>query len=220
VRLPSAAIGVGSWLLAGGLAGAAEPTPLYELPEAGSYELPVIDRVGAHELLDDSGVRAPVLGLEEGECAVVSFVYGGCPDATGCPLLLATLRRVDRALQQRDDLSGRVQLVSVSFDPARDTPERMKMLRTHMRPQGRWRFLTAENQAQLEPVLADFGQDAVALVSIEDGSDTGLIRHVAKVFLLDPQGGIRNVYSTGFLDDEILLLDIETLLQSEAAASD
>ena len=68
------------------------PLP-YELPAAGSYELPGIDRVGDHELLGSDGSPAALLGLEKGTCAVVSFVYLSCTDAAGCPLSLATLQR-------------------------------------------------------------------------------------------------------------------------------
>ena len=185
---------------------------LYELPEAGSYALPVIDRVSRHELIDTKGNLSNVLGLEAGEVAVVSFVYSACPDARGCPLVLATLRRLDRAVAADSDLAKRVRLVAVSFDPGRDTPERLRMLRTHMSPIGDWRFLTATSDAALQPVLDDYGQDALRLVAIEDGASTALIRHVAKVFLVDASGGIRNVYSSGFLDHEMLLRDIETLL--------
>jgi hypothetical protein len=39
-----------------------------------------------------------------------------------------------------------------------------------------------------------------------------VIRHIAKVFLIDSNLAVRNIYSTGFLDHEILLRDIETLL--------
>jgi cytochrome oxidase Cu insertion factor (SCO1/SenC/PrrC family) len=153
-----------------------------------------------------------VLDLAPAQCAVVSFVYASCPDAGGCPLVLASLRRIDRALADRSDLVGRVKLVTISFDPVRDTPEQLKILRSHLEPRGDWRFLTAESDAQLRPVLDDFGQDALRLVAAEDGRSLGMIRHIAKVFLIDSNLGIRNIYSTGFLDHEILLRDIETLL--------
>ena len=196
-------------------AGSAGDGKLYSLPEVGSYELPVIDRVSRHELLSDAGKRVPVLDLDPAQCAVVSFVYASCPDAGGCPLVLASLRRVDQALAERSDLASRVQLVTVSLDPVRDTPEQMKRLRSHLKPRGEWRFLTAESDAQLRPVLEDFGQDSLRLVAAEDGRFLGVIRHIAKVFLLDSNLGIRNVYSSGFLDYEILLRDIETLLLEE-----
>ncbi len=198
-------------------AGSAGDGKLYSLPAVGSYELPVIDRVSRHELLSDAGERVPVLDLEPNQCAVVSFVYVSCSDTGGCPLVLASLRRIDQALAERGDLASRVQLVTVSFDPVRDTPEQLKMLRDHLDPRGDWRFLTAESDAQLRPVLDDFGQDALRLVSAEDGRSLGVIRHIAKVFLLDSKRGIRNIYNTSFLDHEILLRDIETLLLEERA---
>lgn len=193
---------------------------LYDLPEAGSYDLPVIDRVARHELLDSEGEPSDLLATEAGECAVVSFVYSSCPDAQGCPLLLSTLRRLDRALAADSALAQRVRLVSVSFDPQHDTPERLKMLRTHMSPSGDWRFLTAISDATLQPVLDDYGQDALRLVAAENGESTALIRHVAKVFLVDASGGIRNIYSSGFLDYEMLMRDIETLLLADDTPSD
>jgi len=192
----------------------ADPPLLFELPEAGSYELPVIDRVGEHQLLGPDGREAPLLGLRPGDCALVSFVYLSCTDASGCPLSLATLQRTDRALATRPELRGRARLVTVSFDPARDGPEQMAGLRHHMSPKGDWRFLTALDVDALTPVLADYGQDAVPLLTA-DGKQTGLMQHVVKVFLVDGQGGIRNIYSTGTLDHRILLLDVQTLLLGE-----
>jgi cytochrome oxidase Cu insertion factor (SCO1/SenC/PrrC family) len=210
----------GCWLLAAALLALAAPSGaelLYELPAAGSYELPVIDRVGEYELLDVEGDRSPLLGLEPGQCAVVAFVYLSCVDATGCPLALATLQRFDRALAGREDLAGRVRIVTVSFDPKRDGPAQMGHLRRHMSPRSDWRFLTAANPRELEPVLRDYGQDAVPLVT-RDGASMGLMRHVAKVFLVDDGGAVRNVYSSGFLDQRLLLRDVETLLLTDAAA--
>jgi len=186
--------------------------PLYQLPPPGSYELPVIDRVGRYELLDASGERVPLLDLEPGSCAVVSFVYASCPDAGGCPLVLASLRQMDRTLAQKPALASHVQLVTVSFDPVNDTPERLATLRDHLKPIGAWHFRTAASDAEIRPVLDDFGQDALRLVSAEDGRSLGVIRHIAKVFLVDSDYAIRNIYSSGFLDHEILLRDIETLL--------
>jgi cytochrome c peroxidase len=191
-----------------------EPPPLFDLPDAGSYELPVIDRVGEHRLLTSEGASEPLLDLSPDGCALVAFVYLSCTDASGCPLSLATLQRTDRMLAARPELRDRVRLVTVSFDPARDGPEQMASMRRHMDPKGDWRFLTAPDAVALLPVLEDYGQSAVPLLT-SDGRETGLMRHVVKVFLVDGQGGIRNVYSTGYLDHRVLLLDVETLLLGE-----
>jgi cytochrome oxidase Cu insertion factor (SCO1/SenC/PrrC family) len=104
-----------------------------------------------------------------------------------------------------------VSLVTVSFDPARDTPARMAERRQRMAPATAWRFLTAPDAAALAPVLEDYGQRVVPLVGAE-GADTGLLLHVLKVFLLDESLRIRNVYSAGLLDARLLLNDVETVL--------
>ena len=185
--------------------------PLFEPPAPGSYELPAIDRVREHVLLDEQGLPARLPALAPGQVAVVSFVYASCPEAHGCPLALATVQRLDRALARRPALAARVSLVTVSFDPARDTPARMAELRERMAPATAWRFLTASDAAALAPVLEDYGQRVVALVDAE-GADTGLLLHVLKVFLLDDSLRIRNVYSAGLLDARLLVNDVETVL--------
>jgi cytochrome oxidase Cu insertion factor (SCO1/SenC/PrrC family) len=214
-------------LLATGLLGAAladarageapdEPALLYELPAAGSYALPPIERVSEHVLLGSDGREAPLLGLGPGRFAVVAFVYLGCHDAAGCPLLLATLQQVDRKLAASTALRGRVRLATVSFDPARDSPAAMASLRGRLAPQGDWRFFTGRDPAMLRPVLEDFDQDAVPALAREGESEAAL-RHVAKVFLIDGERRVRNVYGSGFLDARILMRDLETLLAETAA---
>ena len=180
----------------------------FEPPPPGSYALPEILRVDDHELLASDGERHPLLGLAEGEVALVSFVYLSCGEA--CPLATATLHRLDRALAGDEALAGRVQLVSVSFDPERDTPEALAELRSRLEPRGRWRFLTAESPAAIAPVLADFGQDAVWIPSQAESAPDRL-RHVLKLFLVDEEGAVRNIYSTGFLDLRVLMNDLRTL---------
>ena len=203
-----------------GRAGAApgEPPLLYELPAAGSYALPPIDRVSEHVLLGSDGREAPLLELAPGRFAVVAFVYLGCHDAAGCPLLMATLQQTDRKLAASPALRGRVRLATVSFDPARDTPAAMASLREHLAPQGDWRFFTARDAAMLQPVLADFDQDAVPAL-VREGESAGALRHVAKVFLIDGERRIRNVYGSGFLDARILIRDLETLLRDQPHAA-
>jgi cytochrome oxidase Cu insertion factor (SCO1/SenC/PrrC family) len=188
------------------------PAAAFALPEPGSYELPPILRVPEFTLLDERGAPAPLLGLDAGQVAVVAFVYTHCPE--GCPMALATLQRVDRALAADPALRSRVRLATVSFDPARDTPARMAALRASMRPAADWRFLTAADPERIAPVLAAFGQDALPLVDARGGS-LGLLRHVLKVFLVDAAGSVRNVYSAGFLSAELLVVDARTLLLEE-----
>lgn len=185
------------------------PVASFAAPEPGSYTLPPIDRVSDHALLDIRGTPVPLLG--DDRIRLVELFYTGCPESTGCPLATAVMKRVDAAIADDPGLRERVQLVSLSFDPARDTPERMATWRGHLAPRGDWRFLTASGPDAIAPVLDDFGQDVLPLTG-PDAEPTGVLRHVLRVYLLDGQGRVRNVYSAGFLSAELVLADIRTLL--------
>jgi cytochrome oxidase Cu insertion factor (SCO1/SenC/PrrC family) len=191
------------------VAAASPVAPRFEPPAPGTYDLPPILRVAPHELLDPQGEHAPLLGLQPGEAALVSFVYLGCPDQ--CPMATAVLQQVDRRISERPELAGRVVLVTVSFDPARDRPEQMGRLARSLAPRGRWRFLTAPDPTTLVPVLEDFGQDAVELgAGVVPGAR---FSHVMKVFLVDGESRVRNVYSSGFLDARVLVNDLLTVIE-------
>lgn len=191
---------------------ASAPAPesaLFEPPAPGSYELPPIRRVSEHELLGSDGQPTPMLALEPGRLALVSFIYRSCSDAGGCPVALALLRKLDRELAVLPELAGRARLVTCSFDPARDTPARMADLSRLMEPRGDWRFLTAPDEAAIAPVLRDFDQDVLREASL--GGDSPAFSHLLRVFLVDDQRRVRNIYSASFMDWRVVLNDLRTL---------
>jgi cytochrome oxidase Cu insertion factor (SCO1/SenC/PrrC family) len=173
----------------------------------------VIQQVSEHWLVDSAGRRAPLLGIAQGEAALISFVYGRCHEA--CPLALAVLQRVDRLLADTPSLAGRVRLVTVSFDPEADSPEQMAQLRTNLKPRGRWAFLTAPDSDQLAPVLDDFGQRVVPRPDVAPDA----IQHVLKIFLVDAGGNVRNIYSSGLLEPLLLRNDVATVLGVDPSAA-
>jgi len=185
--------------------------PEYTPPAPGSYALPPIASVTDHALLDADGRPTTLFALTRGRLAVVAFVYTTCIEAAGCPLSLAVLHRLDRTVAADAELARRVVLVTISFDPERDTPARMAVMRSFHAPASDWRFATTRDEAELRPLLADFDQP-VAKLRFEDGTWTGLFRHVLKVFLLDGRNRVRNVYSVGLLDSTLVLTDLRTLM--------
>ena len=194
---------------AGGAGRPAAPVSRFEPPEPGSYALPPIETLADHTLLDPQGRPAPLLDPAEGGLSFVSFIYLSCTHA--CPAATAVLQQLDRRVREDARLAGRVELVTVSFDPARDTPTAMARFREQLVHHGRWRFLTARSPEAMAPVLEAFGQDAMPLLAA-DGDPTGKLRHVLKVFLVDDANRVRNIYSAGFLDPRVLANDALTLL--------
>jgi cytochrome c peroxidase len=192
--------------------------PDYVVPAPGSYELPPIDSVSDHALVDAEG-RATTLDAALGRrLAVVSFIYASCGEATGCPMSTEVLRKLDRQLSTSKALSDDVTLVTISFDPERDTPTRLVEMQKLRSAGSRWQFFTTKNEAALSPLLDDFGQQ-IARLRYPDGTWTGVFRHVLKVYLLDRGRRVRNVYSVGFLNPELVLADLETLRLEEGRAT-
>jgi cytochrome c peroxidase len=187
--------------------------PAYAPPAPGTYELPPIQTVSDHRVLDEDGHEQTLFSLAGDRIAVVAFIYTTCVEAAGCPVGTAVLHRLDRAMAGDAELRGRVTLLTVSFDPERDTPARMQSRRTLHAPVGSWRFLTTRDDAMLAPLLADFGQ-RVEKLRTTDGDWTGVFRHVLKVFLVDGAHRVRNVYSVGFLHADLVLNDIRTVLRA------
>ncbi len=188
----------------------------FDPPAPGTYELPVIDTVGNHALLDSNGRQVQILDLKKDKLAVLAFIYTSCAEAWGCPLAMGVLERLDRTLTQKPELASKVVLFSISFDPERDTPKRMAEVKKALKPKSKWYFLTAADAFRLKPLLEDFNQPAVKLL-YPDGSWSGLFRHVLKVFLLDEEDRVRNIYSAGLLHPQLVLNDVKTLLLEKTA---
>ena len=76
--------------------------------------------------------------LVRGKTVAVNFIFTTC--TTICPPLGATFRRVQQELGER---AGRdVHLISVSVDPANDTPERLKAWGAKFKAAPGWTFVT------------------------------------------------------------------------------
>jgi cytochrome oxidase Cu insertion factor (SCO1/SenC/PrrC family) len=182
------------------------------LPAPGTYELQRILRSPQGTVLDVDGKARPLSQFTTGRITLLSLVYTTCSDGNGCPLATYLLGRVRARMDP--EWSGRVRFVSLSFDPARDTPAVMRSYARQSAPEpggAPWHFLTTRSRRDIEPILDGFGQD----VWIARGS--GALPHVLKVFLLDEHGWVREIYTTSFLQPDAVLNDVETLLLEERA---
>jgi len=186
-------------------------TLTFPAPAAGSYVLPSLGNAADGELLDSTGEVTSLHALYADKIVVLSFIYTSCNDVNGCPLASFVLGLMQRRLSHDEELNSKVRLVTVSFDPANDSPQIMANYANGFR-QGDtdWRFLTAASEKTLAPVLADYDQ-AVIRDRNADGELVGTMSHILRVFLIDTQRNIRNIYSPAFLHPDILLADIRTV---------
>ena len=190
----------------------------YELPEPGSYRLPPFGRAADGTVLDGDGRERSLHQLFAGKYVLLNFMYSHCSDVNGCPLSAHVYYQIKTAMQEDPWLADNLKLVSLSFDPERDTPEVMQLYGNNFKYAGKagdWDFLTTESPDALRPLLAAYDQDVQAQYSTS-GAAQQEYAHVLRVFLIDPQLRIRNIYSVAFLHRDLLLNDIYTL-RAEAA---
>jgi len=91
-------------------------------------------------------------GLLGQRVTVVDFVYTTC--TTVCPVLSATFAELQRKLGER--VGTDVQLVSITVDPLRDTPARLKAYSAKHDAGSGWRWLTG-SKGSVDSVLKAFG---------------------------------------------------------------
>jgi cytochrome oxidase Cu insertion factor (SCO1/SenC/PrrC family) len=123
------------------------------------------------------------------------------------------LLQLHRASAEDAELAKQLRLVSLSFDPMSDTPERMaaySRLAAERPAAAPWHFVTTRSQTDLQPILTAYDQ---AVDKKQNPLDpTGPLNHTLRVYLVDAAGNIRNIYSSGTLDLRLVLADVRTLM--------
>ena len=124
------------------------------------------------ELVDQDGRKVRFYtDLVKGKVVAVNFIFTTC--TTVCPPLGATFARVQRELGER---AGRdVRLISISVDPATDTPERLKAWGAKFKAGAGWTLLTGA-KPQVDELLRALG---AATSSPQDHSPTVLVGNAA-----------------------------------------
>jgi protein SCO1/2 len=147
--------------------------------------LPVLGTLAEFAVTNQNGVRVTAPDLQ-GRPWAVDLIF------TRCPGPCATLTGVMRSVQDRLPAASRSRLMSITSDPAHDTPE---VLAAYARRFGadldRWQFVTGSREEirrlateQLYLVLQDKAEDARE-------SETDLFLHSTLIVLVDREGRLR-----------------------------
>ena len=140
-------------------------------------EVPKLDYGHGVELRDTEG---KVHRIEEfrGRVTLLFFGFTHCPDI--CPTTLATLKRAVAGLGDFKPFAEHGQVLFVSLDPERDTPEKLAAYVAYFDP----RFLAATgSEAALDALSGPLGVIR-AKVPGADGEYT--LDHTGSIFLVDP----------------------------------
>ena len=185
---------------------------------AGTYSLPTIQAVGDAVLRDEHAQPVHLRTVTAGKITLLTFFYTYCVDPLGCPFVRDTLTMLRDRILADPPMAANVRFVGITCDPLNDTPQVLSEYGASFASGGpfEWRFLTAKNVPALLPVLEDLGQDVSVDIDAR-GNPTRALHHMLKVFLIDPKGRVREIYSLAFIQPEVILNDIRTLhLESSA----
>jgi protein SCO1 len=136
-----------------------------EATSSASYESLTIPDV---KVLDEEGKEVHFYSdLVKGKIVAINFIFTTC--TTICPPLGATFARLQRSI--KPDLAKEVQLISISVDPAVDTPEMLKAWAVKFGAKPGWKLVTG-SKPELDKLLRALGGFAARK---EDHTPTVLI---------------------------------------------
>jgi protein SCO1/2 len=204
----------------------AVPMSVLLLRPALRQEPPILSDLPQFSLVDEDGAKVTRDDLL-GRVWIADFVFTTCADA--CPRMQMKMRSLQERLVPAAQ-GGTIGLLSVSVDPERDTPARLReYAKVYGQRKGQWRYLTGD-QREIERTVVKGFHIAMAKMPTgnteADGSagrraeaegrsigDPHLeafdIMHGEKFVLVDRMGRIRGFYDAD--DQDAILRDARAL---------
>jgi protein SCO1/2 len=143
------------------------------------------------------------LSHHRGKVVVLSFGYTFCPDV--CPTTLVELAQVKGLL---GEAAKRVQVVFITLDPERDTPERLGLYTRAFDPSFIGLTGSPEQLARVRHAYRVMAEKQ----AVPGTSAAYLIAHSAYVYVIDPQGQLQLLFLFG-TGIEAMAQDIKHLLE-------
>ncbi|RPJ79104.1 MAG: SCO family protein, partial [Acidobacteria bacterium] len=192
---------------------AALPPPVPEPPVTAADLFDAGSSVPETTFVAEDGDPVSISSLR-GSAVALTFIYTRCPLPEFCPLMDKRFAALQKSAAGDATLKGRVKLLTISFDPDRDTPE---VLKAHAASLGAdpsiWRFVTAERET-VDHFAAGFG-----LVVMRDDGTPGNITHNLRTAVLDPEGRLIRVYTGSDWTPEQIVEDMRAVLTGTKAGS-
>ncbi len=132
-----------------------------------------------------------------GQAIALTFFFTRCPIPQYCPRLSRNFEEVQHKLTAMGNAPTNWHLLSVSFDPAHDTPEVLKAYATSYRyDSAHWSFLTGPPDK-----IAELARSC----DVQFQPDSGLFNHNFRTLIIDASNRLQMVFPTsGDLSDDIV----------------
>jgi protein SCO1 len=176
-----------------------KPQVQYHVPAPG-------DAVPDFRLTNQSG-RQISFRQFRGKALLVTFIYTRCPLSDYCPRMSRNFAAIDKSLQSDPTLYGKTHLVSISFDPAYDSPAVLRSYGeaytgNYTREKfAHWDF-AAPSKADLPKLLEFFDVGATP-------GENRTITHSLSTAVIGPDGKIAQWYPTNDWKPEDVLNELK-----------
>ncbi len=153
--------------------------------------------------LQDTAGKPVKLSDYRGRTVLLAFIFTTCPGV--CPLISKQMELLQRKLKSAGLFGRQAVMLSMTIDPDTDTAPVLTAYATQYSadPAG-WRFLR-ESEEKTRPVLKAYDEWTKK-------TRKGEMDHPARVYLIDPRGNIREIYSLAFFNEKQALIDIQALV--------
>jgi protein SCO1/2 len=194
-RLLACALLTGATAMTSGLVACSDSKPSFS-----SVDITGVDYAKGFEVQDHNGQVRHLTDFA-GKVVLMFFGYTQCPDV--CPTTMSEMIEIKKALGKDGD---RLQVLFVTVDPERDTPELLKAYMENFDPS----FLAL--RATPEKLVALTKDYKIYYKKVDGSTPTSYtMDHSAGSYIYDPQGRLRLFTRYGG-PKEALTKDIQTLL--------
>jgi protein SCO1/2 len=181
------------------------PADVPNPPASSGFELLKLGETVPDGTFVDQDSEARTFRAFRGSRVVMTFIYTKCPLPTFCPLMDRHFAALQKTLKA-DPALKQVRLVTVSFDPATDTPA---VLKKHAKSLDadltRWTFLTGDRD-DVDQFAARFGVSVSR--ALNDPRD---ITHNLRTVIIGADGKLLKVYTGNEWTPEQVLTDLKHL---------
>jgi len=193
------------------LAGCGGDSPSSDRAAENTLSLDVDERLAdtTYALVNQDSAAVPFPDAFLGKPMILGTIYTRCPNV--CPRITANMKSIRGALDTSD-----VHVVTVSFDPHRDTPDRLSSYRAQYNLEGTsWEFLTGDRPA-IRGLMDRLGvRHTIKGTDREfprpDTDSSYIYTHSNQITLIDAEGRVRATYGGSQTPPNLIAEDLDKI---------
>lgn len=151
----------------------------------------------------------------KGKALAITFIYARCPLPEYCILMSKNFSDLAIQLNNNSELKDKIRLLSISFDPENDTPEKLKQygqgyLGKDAKPDFTvWQLATGTDK-QVKEIADYFG-----LLYEVDAKDKTQFNHSLRTIVVAPDGKVQKIYAGKEWTSNQLLSELQKTLENK-----